>query len=211
MRSKKQVGLYFGTFNPIHIGHVIIANHLAEYSDLDEVWFVVTPMSPHKTKDRILDNMDRYDMVKMAIDGFEKLYVSDIEFHLPKPNYTITTLVHLEERHPNIEFSLIMGEDNLKSLHRWYNFETIIENYHILVYPRIADGKVDENIARQVLRVPQPQGFKELKANIQLVEAPIIELSSSFIRKAIKEGKNVVPMLDRKVWEWIDKNQFYSN
>lgn len=209
MCSKKQVGLYFGTFNPVHIGHVIIANHLAEYSDLDEVWFVVTPMSPHKTKDRILDNMDRYDMVKMAIEGFEKLYVSDIEFHLPKPNYTITTLVYLEERHPNIEFSLIMGEDNLKSLHRWYNFETIIKNYHIIVYPRIADGKVDDTIARQVLRVPQPQGFKELKANIQLIEAPIIEISSSFIRQAIKDGKNVIPMLDRKVWEWIDKNQFY--
>lgn len=209
MCNKKQVGLYFGTFNPIHIGHVIIANHLAEYSSLDEVWFVVTPMSPHKTEDRILDNMDRYDMVKMAIEGYEKLHVSDIEFHLPKPNYTITTLVHLEERHPNIQFSLIMGEDNLKSLHRWYNFETIINNYPILVYPRIAHGKIDENIARKVLRVPQPQGFKEYKANIQLVVAPIIELSSSFIRKGIKEGKNVIPMLDKKVWEYIDKNQFY--
>ena len=209
MSNKRQVGLYFGTFNPIHIGHVIIANHLVEYSDLDEVWFIVTPMSPHKTKDRILDNMDRYDMVKMAIEGYEKLYVSDIEFHLPTPNYTTTTLAHIEERHPNTDFSLIMGEDNLKSLHRWYNFETIIANYNILVYPRIVDGKVDKNIPKNVLRVPQPQGFKELEANIRLVDAPIIELSSSFIRNAIKERKNVLPMLDKNVWEWIDKNLFY--
>ncbi|HLW15204.1 MAG TPA: nicotinate (nicotinamide) nucleotide adenylyltransferase [Flavobacteriaceae bacterium] len=209
MSSKRQVGLYFGTFNPIHVGHVIIANHLVEYSDLDEIWFVVTPMSPHKTKDRILDNIDRYDMVKIAIEDYEKLHVSDIEFHLPKPNYTVTTLVHLEERHPNTHFSLIMGEDNLKSLHRWHNFETIIANYTILVYPRIAHGEIDESIAKNVLKVPQPQGFKEFEANIQFVEAPIIELSSSFIRNAIKEGKNVLPMLDKNVWEWIDKNQFY--
>src|SRR5690625_8042451 len=119
--------------------------------------FAVTPMSTNKIRNCILYNMDRYDMVKMAIEGFEKLYVSDIEFHLPKPNYTITTLVYLEERHPNIEFSLIMGEDNLKSLHRWYNFETIIKNYHIIVYPRIADEKVDDTIALHVLRFPNQQ------------------------------------------------------
>lgn len=209
MRSKRQVGLYFGTFNPIHVGHVIIANHLVEYSDLDEVWFIVTPMSPHKTQDSILDNMDRFDMVKLAIEDYDKLYASDIEFHLPTPNYTVTTLAYLEERYPNTHFSLIMGEDNLKSLHRWYNFEAIISNYSILVYPRIADGKVDKNIAKNVLRVPQPQGYKELEASIQVVDAPIIELSSSFIRNAIKEGKNARPMLDKKVWEWIDKNLFY--
>src|SRR5690625_1449567 len=108
MCSKKQVGLYFGTFNPIHVGHVIIANHLAEYSSLDEVWFVVTPMSPHKTKDRILDNMDRYDMVKMAIEGYEKLHVSDIEFHLLKANYTITTFLYLNDRHSNIDCTLML-------------------------------------------------------------------------------------------------------
>ncbi len=209
MNNKKQVGLYFGTFNPIHVGHVIIANHLAEYSDLDEVWFIVTPMSPHKTKDSILDNFDRYDMVKLAIEDFDKLRVSDIEFHLPKPNYTVTTLVHLEERHPNIQFSLIMGEDNLKSLHRWRNFEHLIDNYNIFVYPRIAEGDVDDDIQKQVLRVPQPQGFKEYKASIQLVDAPIVELSSSFIRQAIKERKNVQPMLDKRVWDWIQEKQFY--
>lgn len=207
--SKRQIGLYFGTFNPIHIGHVIIANHLVEYSDLDEVWFIVTPMSPHKTKDRILDNMDRYDMVKMAIADYEKLRVSDIEFHLPKPNYTVTTLVHLEERYPNTQFSLIMGEDNLKSLHRWRNFETLVANYNIIVYPRIAEGIIDKDIERQVLRVPQPQGYREVKARIQLIDAPIVELSSSFIRKAIKDEKNVLPMLDKQVLEWINKNQFY--
>lgn len=209
MHTKRQVGLFFGTFNPIHVGHVIIANHLAECSSLDEVWFIVTPMSPHKTEDQILDNMDRYDMVKMAIEGYEKLQVSDIEFHLPRPNYTVTTLAHLEERYPNYQFSLIMGEDNLKSLHRWYNFETIIANYPIYVYPRISHGKIEENIARKVLHVPQPQGYKEYDINIQFVKAPIIELSSSYIRKAIKNGKNVGPMLDKKVWKWIDKNQFY--
>src|SRR5699024_12147414 len=170
MCSKKQVGLYFGTFNPVHIGHVIIANHLAEYSDLDEVWFVVTPMNEHKIKDRILDNMDRYDMVKMAIEGFENLYVSDIEFHLPKPNYTITTLVYLEERHPNIEFSLIMGEDNLKSLHRGNNLETLIKNNNIFVFPLFAVGKENEIIVGQVLLFLQPQGFKKLKEIIHLLK-----------------------------------------
>lgn len=207
--NKKQIGLYFGTFNPIHIGHVIIANHLVEYSELEEIWFVVTPMSPHKTKDTILDNMDRYDMVKLALADYEKLQVSDIEFHLPTPNYTVTTLVHLEERHPNHQFSIIMGEDNLKSLHRWRNFEVLIENYPILVYPRMSEGDLDESIAKQVIRVPKPQGYTELKASIQLQDAPIIELSSSFIRQAIKQGKNVLPMLNKEVWEYIDRKRFY--
>lgn len=207
--KKRQIGLYFGTFNPIHIGHIIIANHLAEYSDLDEVWFVVTPMSPHKIQSQILDNFDRYDMVNLAIEGYDKLRVSDIEFHLPKPNYTINTLVYLEELHPNTEFSLIMGEDNLKSLHRWRNFEELIKRYNILVYPRISKGEIDKSIAEQVIYAPVNQEIKKYSARIQLIAAPIVELSSSFIRNAIKEGKNIKPMLDRKVWDLIQEKQFY--
>lgn len=207
--KKNKVGLFFGTFNPVHVGHIILANHMLEYSDLDEVWMVVTPMSPHKTKDDILDNFDRYNMLQMAIEGYDRLRVSDIEFHLPTPNYTVNTLAHLEERFPNNAYHIIMGEDNLKSLHRWKNFEVLIANYPILVYPRISEGEVDEHIKKGIIRKPKPQGYTEFKAEIQLIDAPIVEISSSFIRKAIKEGKNVRPLLDYKVHEYIEDKGFY--
>ena len=129
----KKVGLYFGTFNPIHIGHLVIANHLVEFSDLDEVWFVITPKSPFKTKKTLLDNNHRYQMVFEAVRDYPKLKPSKIEFDLPQPNYTIRTLVHLEEKYgiDDYNFCLLMGEDNLKSFHKWKNYETILENYSI--------------------------------------------------------------------------------
>lgn len=191
-----KIGLYFGTFNPIHVGHLIIANHMAEHADLDQVWMVVTPHNPLKKKNTLLDDYHRLQMVHLATDSFEKLKPSDIEFKLSQPNYTVNTLVHLQEKYPNHEFSLIMGEDNLKTLHKWKNYEVILQNYDIYVYPRISAE--EENI--------------ELKNHpkIHLIDAPIVEISSTFIRNNIKEGKNVQPLLPEKVWEYIDHNNFYK-
>jgi nicotinate-nucleotide adenylyltransferase len=121
-----KVGLYFGTFNPIHVGHIIIANHLVEYSDLDEVWMVVTPHNPHKKKSSLLANHHRFELVYLALQKYTKIKPSDIEFKLPQPNYTVNTLAHINEKYPQHEFSLIMGEDNLKSFHKWKNYDTIL-------------------------------------------------------------------------------------
>lgn len=192
----KQVGLYFGTFNPIHIGHMVIANHMVEFSDLDEVWFVVTPQSPFKVKKNLLDNHHRYQMVLEATKEFPKLKPSKIEFDLPQPNYTIHTLVHLEEKHGKAyQFSLIMGEDNLKGFHKWKNYEAILENYKVYVYPRISDGTIEHQ-------------FKD-HPKIQEVAAPIMEVSSTFIRKNHKEGKNIRSMLPDAVWKYLDEMNFY--
>lgn len=191
-----KVGLFFGTFNPIHVGHLTIANHLAENSDLDQVWFVVTPHSPFKKKSSLLDNNQRLEMVYRATKDYSKLKPSDIEFKLPQPNYTINTLVHLEEKFPDYEFALIMGEDNLKSFHKWKNYQMIIETHSIYVYPRISEGKVETEFDKH--------------PKIHHVDSPIMELSSTFIRKSIKEGKNVRPMLPENVWEYLDEMNFYK-
>jgi len=190
-----KIGLYFGTFNPVHVGHLIIANHLAEYSDLDEVWLVVTPHNPHKQKNTLLNDYHRLEMVHLATEDYPKLKPSDIEFKLEQPNYTVNTLTHLEEKFPKYGFSLIMGEDNLHSFHKWKNYEVILERYHIYVYPRISEN--NEEI--QLLNHPK----------VHKINAPVVEISSTFIRKAIQQKKNVRPMLPEKVWEFIDKNLFY--
>jgi nicotinate-nucleotide adenylyltransferase len=192
----KKVGLYFGTFNPIHIGHLVIANHMVEFSDLDEVWFIVTPQSPFKIKKTLLDNHHRYEMVYEATKEYPKLKPSKIEFDLPQPNYTVNTLVHLDEKYPSgYSFSLIMGEDNLKGLHKWKNYETILENYTIYVYPRISEGAVESQFMQH--------------ESIHRVNAPIMEISSTFIRKEHKNGKNIKPMLPPEVWTYIDEMNFY--
>ena len=191
-----KIGLYFGTFNPIHVGHVIIANHFVEYSDLDEVWMIVTPHNPFKKKSSLLDNHHRYELVYRATESYPKLKPSNIEFNLPQPNYTITTLIHLKEKHPEKDFCLIMGEDNLKSFHKWKNYDAILEDYQIYVYPRIAEGKVEHK-------------FKNHQ-KIKKITAPIIEISSTLIRNGIKSNKIVQPMLPQKVWEYIDDMNFYK-
>ena len=190
---KKQIGLFFGSFNPIHIGHLIIANHLVEHSALDELWLVVTPQNPFKEKQSLLNNHLRLEMVHLAIADYPKLRASDIEFHLPQPNYTIHTLAYLEEKYPNLHFALIMGEDNLKSLHKWKNYEQILSNYPIYVYPRLSEGTVSEALTSH--------------PNIQYVRAPIVELS--FIREEIKKKQNVRPLLPESVWQHIDKLGLY--
>ena len=196
MKTSKKIGLYFGTFNPIHIGHLIIANHMVEFSDLDEVWFVVTPHNPHKKKKTLLEDHHRLAMVRIAVDEYPKLQASNVEFDLPQPNYTVNTLAYLEEKYPKNNFCLIMGEDNLKSLHKWKNYEVILERYSIYVYPRISEGKVETQF--------------ENHENIKKVAAPIIELSSTFIRQGIKDGKNIRPMLSADVWKYLDEMNFYK-
>lgn len=196
MASSKKIGLYFGTFNPIHIGHLTIANYMVEYSDLDEVWMVVTPHNPHKKKSTLLDNNHRLMMVDVALEDYPKIKSSNIEFDVPQPNYTVHTLVVLEEKYPEHDFCLIMGEDNLKSFHKWKNYEVILERYALFVYPRISQGTIEIQFDKH--------------PKITKVSAPIMELSSTFIRKAIKEGKNIRPMLPGNVWEYLDEMNFYK-
>jgi len=192
-----KVGLFFGTFNPIHIGHLIIANYMAEFSDLDEVWFVITPMSPFKKKHTLLENYHRLAITNIAVENFPKLKTSDIEFKLPQPNYTINTLVNLVEKYPSNQFCLIMGEDNLKGFQKWKNYEAIIQNYELYVYPRISEGKTEH----QFLNHPK----------IHSVNAPIVQVSSTFIRKAISEKKDISAMLPPNVWKYIDEMNFYKS
>ncbi|MBT8282673.1 MAG: nicotinate-nucleotide adenylyltransferase [Muriicola sp.] len=192
----KKVGLYFGTFNPIHIGHLVIANHMVEFSDLEEIWFVITPQSPFKVKQSLLGDHHRYQMVQEAVMEYSKLKASTIEFDLPQPNYTIHTLVHLREKFgKDYGFSLLLGEDNLKSFHKWKNYEEILENHHLYVYPRISGGAIPEKFSKH--------------PKIHRVEAPIMEISSTFIRKNHKAGKNVRPLLPEAVWRYMDEMNFY--
>jgi len=191
-----KIGLYFGTFNPIHTGHLIIANHMAEYSGLDQIWLVVTPHNPLKKKSTLLDDHHRLQMVFLATEDYPKLKPSDAEFRLPQPSYTVNTLAHLQEKFPTHQFSLIMGEDNLNSLHKWKNYEVILQNHTIYVYPRINSEVISDDIAAA--------------SHISKVDAPIIEISSTFIRNSIKENKNVRPLLPEKVWHYITHNLFYK-
>ena len=191
-----KIGLYFGTFNPIHIGHLIIANHMVEHSDLNEIWMVVTPHNPFKKKSSLLENHHRYELVYRATENYPKIKPSDIEFKLPQPNYTVHTLAHISDVYPDKEFCLIMGEDNLKSLHKWKNYETILEHHDIYVYPRISEGRVETQFDNH--------------PKIHKVDAPIVQISSTMIRNGIKNKKNIQPLLTKEVWQYIDEMNFYK-
>ena len=192
--ANTKVGLFFGSFNPIHVGHLIIANYMAYYTDLDEVWFVVSPQNPFKEKKSLGNMYDRLEMVHLAIGDSEKLRASDIEFSLAKPSYTIDTLVHLSEKYPNKSFSLIMGEDNLVHFQKWKNAEIILRDYHLTVYPRPGyDG-----------------GELKNHPSVTLTNTPHMELSSTFVRQAIKEGKNIQFIVPDKVIDFIDKKGLYT-
>jgi len=191
-----KIGLFFGTYNPIHVGHLIIANHLAEHSDLDQVWLIVTPQSPHKKKQSLLDNHQRFELVFRATKDFPKLVPSAIEFNLPKPNYTVHTLAYLEEKHPGQQFALIMGEDNLRSLPKWKNADVIMGNYPIYVYPRKLKTATES--------------VSYSSETVTHIDAPIMEISSTFIRQQIKGGKNIKPLLPLAVWDYIDEMNLYK-
>lgn len=201
-----KIGLYFGTFNPIHSGHLIIANYMAEYSGLDQIWMVVTPHNPLKNKDTLLDDYQRLRLVFLATEDYPKIKPSDIEFKLAQPNFTVNTLAHLQEKYAEYAFSLIMGEDNLKSLHKWKNYDEILQNHEIYVYPRISEEK-DTSLNDHLTKLNSE--FKN-NTNIHIIDAPIVEISSTFIRKNIKNKKNVQPLLPSKVWEYIDHNNLYK-
>jgi nicotinate-nucleotide adenylyltransferase len=203
----KHIGLYFGTFNPIHVGHLVIANHMAEYTDLDEVWLVVTPQNPLKKKTSLLEDYHRLAMVKIAIDDNTKLRASDIEFTLPKPSYTVNTLVYLREKYPEKKFALIMGEDNLRTLHKWKNYEEILAQHAIYVYPRtLTESELEE--MNQIDSNSKPEVYNH--ANIILVDAPVMKVSASFIRKSIQDKKDVRYLLTEPVFKYVEEMNFYK-
>ena len=201
MEQRKKIGLFFGSFNPIHIGHLILANYILEHSDMQELWFVVSPQNPFKEKKSLLNDHNRLDMVQLAIKNYQKMRASNVEFSLPTPSYTIDTLTYLQEKHPDYSFSLIMGEDNLGSLHKWKNYELLLQNYQVIVYPRIFGEDISSS--------PNVTQLKN-HHNIHKIDAPIIELSATEIRDMIKSGKNVRPMLPPEVFEYLDGSSFYK-
>ncbi len=202
-----KVGLYFGTFNPIHVGHLIIANYMTEHSDLDQVWIVVSPQNPLKKKKTLLADYHRLALVHAAIENDPKLTVSNIEFQLPIPSYTSTTLAYLKEKHPSNEFSLIMGEDNLRTFHKWYNHEMILDNHTIYVYPRVL---TIQELEAQKENKSSSNAFAQHKNVVFCTDAPVMKISSSFIRKAISEGKDVRYLLTEPVHKYVEEMHFYK-
>lgn len=201
---EKRVGLYFGSFNPIHIGHLIIANFMVQLNEIDEVWFVVTPENPHKKKKNLLEDFHRLAMVRIAVEQNTKLKANDIEFNLPKPSYTTYTLQALKEKYPKNKFTLIMGEDNLRTLHKWKNYDYLISNYSIIVYPRVYTIQEQKKLEKET-----SNGLIDLP-NVSLSAAPIMKISSSFIRNMLKEGKDVRYLLSEPVFNYLDEMNFYK-
>lgn len=201
--KSKTIGLYFGTFNPIHVGHLIIANYMADYGELDEVWFVVTPQNPLKDKASLLSDHHRLQLVRIAIEDNPRLKASGVEFDLPRPSYTVNTLAHLSEKHPDYTFCLIMGEDNLLSLHKWRNFGQIIADYELYVYPRVGD---DQGVDFSAPLHPEIAA----KARVKMMDAPLMKISASFIRKSIKDGHDVRYLLTEPVEKYVREMHFYT-
>lgn len=195
-----KIGLFFGSFNPIHIGHLAIAGYMTEFTQLEQVWFVVSPHNPLKKKESLLEDHQRLYMAQLAIGDNDHLKASDIEFKLPVPSYTIDTLAYLEEKFPQQKFLLVMGEDNLYTLHKWKNVEELIVNHQIIVYPRPYTPRPESGLLDQIL----------LKAKIQWAKAPLMDISGTFIRGGIKKGKNMSYYLAPPVWKYIEEMHFYQ-
>lgn len=188
-----KIGLYFGSFNPVHSGHLIIANHILNETDLKKVWFIVSPQNPFKTSSALLNEYDRLYLLKLATEDDQRIRISDIEFGLPKPSYTSVTLAHLDEKNPEHRFSIIMGSDSFQNLHKWKNYESIVKNYPIYVYQR--------------------QGFEihnHVNAKLNIVEAPLLQISATQIRQLIKEGKSIRYMIPETVRVEIEKGNYYK-
>ena len=189
-----KTGLYFGSFNPIHIGHMAIANFMVEFSELEQLWFVVSPHNPLKEKKTLLKDYHRLEMVQLAVEDDDRFRASDIEFKLPTPSYTIDTLVYLEEKNPGREFKLVMGADGLRTFHKWKHANLIVEKYHRLIYPRPG---VDMDAVTQL-------------PNATVVNAPLMEISSSFIRNAIKDGKDIRHLVPARAYQYMREMHFYE-
>jgi len=189
----QKIGLFFGSFNPIHIGHLIIANVMAENTDLNKVWLVVSPQNPLKPSKGLLHEFDRFDMAKAAVADHYKIEVSDVEFHLPKPSFTIHTLAYLSEKHPGKEFKIIMGQDNLESFKKWKNYEQILEQYELYVYPR------PDVTNTELMRHP----------HVKMIEAPLLDISATYIRQCIKANKSIRYLVPESVENMIRLKNFY--
>lgn len=188
-----KIGLYFGSFNPIHIGHLIIASYVANNTDMQQVWFVVSPQNPLKPSSVLLNEYHRLHLVHLAVEDDLRLKASDVEFKLPRPSYTIDTLTYLQEKYPQHEFSVIMGSDSFQNLPRWKNFELLVKNYPIIVYKRKEFTITDT-----------------FGANVVLLEAPMLEISATEIRDNIKSGKTIRYLVPEKVREEIEQNSYYK-
>jgi nicotinate-nucleotide adenylyltransferase len=193
--SPKKIGLFFGSFNPVHIGHLVIAEYMVEYTDLSQVWFVVSPQNPLKPAKNLLPENKRIRMVRLAIEYDNRFKASAIEFTLPKPSYTINTLAHIKDKYPKQEFALIMGADNITTLHKWKNYEQLLDNYEIYVYPR-----------KEAIDIPE----YAQRNSVHITNAPVMEISSTFIRDSIKNKKEVKYMLPQLVAEHIKEMHFYE-
>jgi len=194
MKKSKKIGLLFGSFNPIHSGHLILANYMAEFTDLDEVWFVVSPQNPLKNKSSLLADYHRLALVRLAVEDSKRLKVSNIEFSMPIPSYTIDTLTWLNEYNTDKEFVIICGTDIFPHFHKWKNYNEILNQYSIYVYPR--PGYNMEKYSNY--------------ESIKMYEAPLMEISSSFIRKGIKEKKNMSYWMPESVYQYILEMHFYE-
>ena len=188
-----KIGLFFGSFNPMHIGHKVIASYMAEFSDLEKVVFVVSPQNPFKEKKSLLNQQHRLQIIRAEVEDNEILDVSDIEFKMTQPSYTIDTLVRFKQQHPTNDYALIMGADNLQNFHKWKNYEQILENYAVYVYPRTG---IDIDVTHE---------------NINVISCvPQMEISASFIRASIKEENDVSYLMPEKAWKYIDEMNFYK-
>jgi nicotinate-nucleotide adenylyltransferase len=188
-----KIGLYFGSFNPIHVAHLIIANHILNETDIERIWFIISPQNPFKTESNLLNEYHRLHLVRLATEDDYRIKSSDIEFGLPKPSYTINTLIYLQEKFSEHEFAIIMGSDSFQNFHRWKNYETIIKNYSTYVYIR-----------------PGFEIRNHLNTNLNIIDAPLLQLSATQIRKYIKEGKSIRYMVPDKVLEEIEKGGYYK-
>lgn len=203
-----KVGLYFGTFNPIHIGHLIISNYMADYTDLDQVWLVVSPQNPLKKKKSLLEDYHRLAVVRVAIEDNDKLRVNNIEFDLPRPSYTSNTLAHLKEKYPDHVFNLIMGEDNLRTFHKWKNHDVILKKHKLYVYPRVLT--IQEEVEEAEMGLIANNNLRTHPNVILCDEAPVMKVSSSFIRQAIKDGNDVRYLLTDPVHKYVSEMNFYK-
>ena len=188
-----RVGLFFGSFNPIHVGHLMLAQYMVNFADVDEVWLVVSPQNPFKQDVELADTQHRLNMARLAVGDNEKIKISEVELSLPKPSYTIDTLRALEKEYPESEFSIIMGADNLIGLNRWKEAETLLSRYRIIVYPRPG------------YEAKEPEG-----AHIEIVDAPQVDISSTQLRRWIGEGRSVLYFTNTKVIEYFSQNNLYN-